>query len=129
MPGQLHKKVFVAMSGGVDSSVAAGLLKEAGYNVVGVTMCFNISHPKTRRPSCCGAEGIADAARAAGILGIPHYVLNFADELDAWIIRDFVAEYRQGRTPNPCVRGPAVPEVCCSPCLPGSIGEPRPGLS
>jgi tRNA-uridine 2-sulfurtransferase len=104
MPRRLHKKVFVAMSGGVDSSVAAGLLKEAGYDVVGVTMCFNISHPKTRRPSCCGAEGIADAARVAGTLGIPHYVLNFADELDAWIIRNFVEEYQNGRTPNPCVR-------------------------
>src|SRR5512134_1022836 len=98
------KKVFVAMSGGVDSSVAAGLLKEAGCDVVGVTMCFNISHPQTHRPSCCGVEGINDARRAAGILGIPHYVLNFGDELNDLIIQDFIQEYKAGRTPNPCVR-------------------------
>ncbi len=98
------KKVFVAMSGGVDSSVAAALLKEQGYDVAGVTMCFNISDPSTRRPSCCGVEGIEDARRAAQILGIPHYVLNFAKELDEDIIRNFAEEYLRGRTPNPCVR-------------------------
>ena len=97
-------KVFVAMSGGVDSSTTAGLLKKAGYTVVGVTMCFNISHPNSQRPSCCGIEGIEDARRAARILDIPHYVLNFASEINDFIIDDFTQEYLAGRTPNPCVR-------------------------
>jgi len=96
--------VFVAMSGGVDSSVVAGMIKEAGYNTVGVTMCFNITHQGSDRPSCCGIEGIADAKRAAEILGIPHYVFNFAADINDYIIDDFTNEYLSGRTPNPCVR-------------------------
>jgi len=96
--------VFVAMSGGVDSSVVAGLIKEAGYNTVGVTMCFNITHPNSTKPSCCGIEGIGDAKRAAEILGIPHYVFNFAADINDYIIEDFTREYLNGRTPNPCVR-------------------------
>ena len=96
--------VFVAMSGGVDSSVVAGLIKDAGYNTVGVTMCFNITHPNNTKPSCCGIEGIGDAKRAAEILGIPHYVMNFAADINDYIIEDFTREYLSGRTPNPCVR-------------------------
>ena len=98
------KKVFVAMSGGVDSSVVAGLMKEAGHEVVGLTMCFSITHPDSKRPSCCGVEGIQDAQRAAQILGIPHYVLDFAEDIRHQIIDNFVSEYLSGRTPNPCVR-------------------------
>ncbi len=98
------KKVFVAMSGGVDSSVVAGLMKEAGYDVMGVTMCFSISHPNSRKPSCCGVDGINDAKRAAQILDIPHYVLDFAADINDFIIEDFTDEYLNGRTPNPCVR-------------------------
>lgn len=98
------RKVFVAMSGGVDSSVVAGLMKEAGHDVMGVTMCFSISHPRTKKPSCCGVEGIDDARRAAQILGIPHYVLDFAADINDFIIEDFTSEYLSGRTPNPCVR-------------------------
>jgi len=101
---QSRPRVFVAMSGGVDSSVAAALLKEQGYDVVGVTMCFSIKSAKTRRPACCGPETIRDAQRAAAILGIPHYVLNFGAELKNLIIENFCAEYINGRTPNPCVR-------------------------
>ncbi len=100
----VQKTVFVAMSGGVDSSVVAGLIKDAGYNTVGVTMCFNITHPNSDRPSCCGIEGIADAKRAAEILGIPHYVFNFAADINDYIIDNFTNEYLSGRTPNPCVR-------------------------
>lgn len=99
-----NKKVFVAMSGGVDSSVAAALLQEQGYDVVGVTMCFSITNVQTTRPSCCGLEGVEDAKKAAQILGIPHYVLDFADELKEDIVQDFVQEYLRGRTPNPCMR-------------------------
>jgi len=99
-----NKKVFVAMSGGVDSSVVAGIMKEQGYDVVGVTMCFSISHPNSKKPSCCGVEGIGDAKRAAEILGIPHYVLDFAKDINDYIIDDFTNEYLSGRTPNPCVR-------------------------
>ena len=92
------------MSGGVDSSVVAGLIKEAGYKTIGVTMCFNITHPDSDKPSCCGIDGIADARRAAEILGIPHYVFNFAKDINEYIIDDFTNEYLSGRTPNPCVR-------------------------
>lgn len=98
------KKIFVAMSGGVDSSVVAGLMKEAGHEVVGVTMCFSITHPNSRKPSCCGVDGIQDAKRAAQILDIPHYVLDFAADINDFIIEDFVSQYLEGRTPNPCVR-------------------------
>lgn len=98
------KTVFVGMSGGVDSSVVAGIMKEEGYNVVGVTMCFNISHPGSKKASCCGVDGIEDAKRAAQVLGIPHYVFNFAEDIDEHIIDNFANEYLQGRTPNPCVQ-------------------------
>ena len=98
------KTVCVAMSGGVDSSVAAALLKRQGYRVIGVTMCFNISHADARRPPCCGADGIADAKRAADTLGIDHYVLPFATHLERHVIENFISEYLNGRTPNPCVR-------------------------
>lgn len=101
---QNKKKVFVAMSGGVDSSVVAGLMKTAGHDVVGVTMCFSITHPDSKKPSCCGVDGIQDAKRAAQILGIPHYVLDFAKDINEYIIDDFTNEYLNGRTPNPCVR-------------------------
>ncbi len=99
----MNKKVFVAMSGGVDSSVVAALIKEQGYDTVGVTMCFNITHDDGRA-SCCGIDGIADAKRAAEILNIPHYVFNFAGDINDFIINNFTSEYLSGRTPNPCVR-------------------------
>ena len=99
-----NKKVFVAMSGGVDSSVAAALLIEAGYHVEGVTMCFGISHPDSRRPSCCGVDGINDAREVARILNIHHHVLDFSEEMKDAIVENFIEEYLDGRTPNPCVR-------------------------
>ena len=98
------KKVFVAMSGGVDSSVVAAMIKDAGYDTVGVTMCFSITHPDSKKPSCCGVDGIQDAKRAAQIIGIPHYVLDFAKDINEHIIDNFTDEYLNGRTPNPCVR-------------------------
>jgi len=99
-----NKTVFVAMSGGVDSSVVAGMIKEQGYNTIGGTMCFNISHTGDSKPSCCGVAGIEDARRAAQVLDIPHYVFNFADVIDEKIIGNFTDEYMNGRTPNPCVQ-------------------------
>jgi len=99
-----NKKVLIAMSGGVDSSVAALLLKEEGYDVVGVTMCFSIPQSERKRPSCCGIEGIEDARKVAHQLDIPHYVFQFGEKLQKLVIKDFVSEYLNGRTPNPCVR-------------------------
>jgi tRNA-specific 2-thiouridylase len=98
-------RVLVAMSGGVDSSVAAALLVEQGRDVVGVTMktfCYsrNPGHSKT----CCGLDGMLDARRVANRLGIPHYVFDVEEAFTREVIDDFVGEYARGRTPNPCVR-------------------------
>lgn len=100
----MKKKVVVAMSGGVDSSVAAALLKNKGYDVTGITMCFNLPDDISGRPRCCGAQGISDAKRVADILGVRHYVLNFGQEMQKKVIADFIRQYSRGYTPNPCVR-------------------------
>ena len=102
---QRRERVLVAMSGGVDSSVAAALLVEAGHEVVGVTMktfCYDENQGPTR--TCCGLDGILDAKQVAERLGIAHYVFDVEEEFTRDVIDDFVAEYAQGRTPNPCVR-------------------------
>ncbi|MEJ2538924.1 MAG: tRNA 2-thiouridine(34) synthase MnmA [Gemmatimonadota bacterium] len=98
------RRVLVAMSGGVDSSVAAALLVEAGYDVVGVTMkTFCYSGTGDHGKTCCGLDGIIDARRVADRLGIPHYVFDVEEEFTRDVIDDFVSEYARGRTPNPCV--------------------------
>ena len=97
--------ILVAMSGGVDSSVAAALLVEQGHRVVGVTMkTFCYSETNSTSKTCCGLDGILDARRVAETLGIPHYVFDMEEAFTASVIDDFVAEYAAGRTPNPCVR-------------------------
>ncbi len=100
------RRVLVAMSGGVDSSVAAALLAEQGHEVVGVTMktfCYS-DDVEGRGKTCCGLEGIMDARRVADRLGIAHYVFDVEREFTRDVIDDFVSEYAAGRTPNPCVR-------------------------
>ncbi len=97
-------RVLAAMSGGVDSSVAAALLVREGYDVVGVTMkLFKDGGDLPDRP-CCSLDSVNDARRVCEALGIPHYVLNLQDAFGRDVIADFVAEYAAGRTPIPCVR-------------------------
>ncbi len=103
----VSQRVVVGMSGGVDSSVAAALLVEQGYDVVGVTMrLWTEKRPDELKghQQCCSVEDIDDARRVAGQLGIRHYVMNFEDEFREKVVDNFVAEYSAGRTPNPCVR-------------------------
>lgn len=100
----MKERVVVAMSGGVDSSVAAALLQRQGYEVVGITMCFNLPDAVSKKPRCCGLQGIEDARRVAHKLEIKHYVLNMQKVLEEKVIADFCFEYLRGRTPNPCVR-------------------------
>ncbi|MEG1946396.1 MAG: tRNA 2-thiouridine(34) synthase MnmA [Lachnospiraceae bacterium] len=100
------KKVVVGMSGGVDSSVAAYLLKEQGYDVIGVTMQIwqeEEEFLQEENGGCCGLSAVEDARRVAASLDIPYYVMNFKSEFKKNVMDYFVAEYLKGRTPNPCI--------------------------
>jgi tRNA-specific 2-thiouridylase len=100
--------VLVGMSGGVDSSVTAALLVQQGYRVIGITLNVWPEGEQVgiveREDACCALGAVEDARRVCGTLGIPHYVVNFRETFQRYVIQNFVEEYRHGRTPNPCVR-------------------------
>jgi tRNA-specific 2-thiouridylase len=96
-------RIVVAMSGGVDSSVAAALLAEQGHDVIGLSMqLYDQSDGQTSFGSCCSIDDLHDARRVAAAINIPHYVLNFERQFDAQVVSNFVQEYAAGRTPLPC---------------------------
>src|SRR5437868_6892947 len=96
-------RIVVAMSGGVDSSVAAALLAEQGHEVIGLSMqLYDQSEGQTSFGSCCSIDDLHDARRVAAAIDIPHYIVNFEKQFDAQVIANFVSEYAAGRTPLPC---------------------------
>src|SRR3982751_2589094 len=99
-------RVLAAMSGGVDSAVAAARAAEAGHDVTGVPRALSRTPQPSRTGArgCCTLEDSRDARRAADVIGIPFYVWDLAERFDRDVVQDFVAEYAAGRTPNPCLR-------------------------
>ncbi len=97
-------RIVVAMSGGVDSSVAAALLAEQGHEVIGLSMQLYDPEPTAtgRFGSCCTLDDLHDARRVAAAINIPHYILNFERQFDEQVVSNFVREYASGRTPLPC---------------------------
>ena len=98
------KKVVVAMSGGVDSSVVAGILKEEGYEVIGITLQLYNSKQEVKTKTCCSGIDIYDAKEVARRLDIPHYVLNYQEKFKSSVIDNFINSYKNGETPIPCVQ-------------------------
>lgn len=94
------KRVLLGMSGGVDSSVAAVILKEQGYDVIGITMKLFEGESEG---SCCNVSSTMDAKRICDYLKIPHYTLNFKEEFKKYVVDNFICEYKNCRTPNPCI--------------------------
>jgi tRNA-specific 2-thiouridylase len=96
-------RIVVAMSGGVDSSVAAALLHEQGHDVIGVSMqLYDQTEGQTGFGTCCTIDDLHDARRVAAAIGIPHYILNFENRFDEQVVSNFIREYASGRTPIPC---------------------------
>ena len=102
--GREKKRAVVAMSGGVDSSVAAALLVDQGFDVTGIMLKLWKGEAANLDSGCCNIGAASDARRVADVLGIPFYVLNFAERFEQTVIENFHADYASGRTPNPCVR-------------------------
>ena len=100
-------RVIVAMSGGVDSSVAAALLHKEGYEVIGITMktwgFMEVGGAPKHESGCCSLDAIFDAKNVANYFGFPHYTVDFTKSFEDEVINNFVDEYMSGRTPNPCV--------------------------
>ncbi|MDQ4148577.1 MAG: tRNA 2-thiouridine(34) synthase MnmA [Actinomycetota bacterium] len=99
----MRRKAVVAMSGGVDSSVAAALMKDAGYDVTGIMLKLWRGAALNNESGCCSVDAAEDARRVAQVLDIPFYVLNFAERFDETVVNEFTRAYAKGRTPNPCV--------------------------
>jgi tRNA-uridine 2-sulfurtransferase len=98
-------RIVVAMSGGVDSSVAAALVAEQGHDVIGLSMqLYDQTEGRTSFGSCCSIDDLHDARRVAAAINIPHYILNFERQFDQQVVSNFVREYTAGRTPLPCAR-------------------------
>ena len=99
-------KLIAAMSGGVDSAVAAARAKESGHDVIGVHLALSKNPKKYRSGArgCCTIEDSHDARRAADRIGIPFYIWDMSDEFHEGVVEDFLSEYQSGRTPNPCLR-------------------------
>src|SRR5436305_959841 len=98
-------RIVVAMSGGVDSSVAAALLAEQGHDVIGLSMqLYDQSDGQSSFGSCCSLDDLHDARRVAAAIDIPHYIVNFQRQFDEQVVSNFVEEYAAGRTPLPCAR-------------------------
>ena len=98
-------KALIAMSGGVDSAVAAYLMQRSGWDCIGCTMKLfqNEDAGVAREKTCCALDDVEDARAVAFRMGIPHYVFNFSDEFREKVIEKFIRAYQQGRTPNPCI--------------------------
>ena len=100
----MKKRVLLGMSGGVDSSVSAIILKDQGYEVIGATMkLWTPENEEDGQSTCCGEDSIRDAKRVCDQLDIPHYVFNLKKEFQCNVVDNFIKEYEEGRTPNPCI--------------------------
>ena len=97
------EKALIAMSGGVDSSVSAYIIKSQGYDYIGVTMRLYDGEEQVAEKSCCSADDVEDAKSVARKIGIEHHTFNFKSDFEKQVIDRFVASYENGATPNPCI--------------------------